>query len=235
METGASTVTGGRRSENAVSEPTGTTRRVSPSLSQWRNARSIPRHLAFLHDLVKDRRRRCMRSGLFKGVRPSSVNRTRLTKADMGEWEDARLRRDTVVPVQATGLRVSDDLPSPGQAGPPGEGNLLRWDGAESAPPGLLAAGHFIGAQHPAAEGELHRPAQQIGELVARIEALYSLVGPSLVEKRVGRDSVDDLQWQVRLEMVLQDHESGKTPGSLGGTGRLAGARCSSFVGRGHV
>ena len=125
-------------------------------------------------------------------------------EADMGEWEDARLRRDAVVPVQATGLRVSDDLPPSGQAGPPGESNLLRGDGAESAPPGLLAARHFIGAQHPAAEGVLHRLVQQIGELVVRIEPLYSLVGPSLVEKRVGRDPIDDLQRQARLEMVLQ-------------------------------
>ena len=36
------------------------------------------------------------------------------------------------------------------------------------------------------------------------IEALYALVGPRLVEKRVGADPVDDLQRQARPEMVLE-------------------------------
>ncbi len=62
----------------------------------------------------------------------------------------------------------------------------------------------FIGAQHPTTEGELHRLAHQIGELVVCIEALYALIGPCVVEKRVCADPVNDLQRQARPEMVLK-------------------------------
>ena len=37
-------------------------------------------------------------------------------EANTGKWNDVRLRRDAVAPVQATGLRISDDLTPSGQA-----------------------------------------------------------------------------------------------------------------------